>query len=171
MAIRLAIPAYGIASVALAIEVWRACFLGLLLAFAGVEGLLLGLASSLLFLLLSLLWFLLWSAAYALLLRLFWSSPPKWLRLPSFATLVNRDFGILISASLPVAITCFVRFGLRFHPHFYSADFSSFRLRDEYSLFVLEAFWLWFVAAVFCYHGYYSVRANVRRRKQRQQAA
>jgi len=161
MAIRLAVPAYAVASVALAIEVWRGCFLGLLLAFAGIEGLALGLAVSLLFLLLTLLWFLLWSAAYALLLRLLWSSPPKWLRLPAFATLVNRDFGILIAATLPVAVTCFVRFGLRLNSQLYSADFSSLSLSSEYRSFVLESFWLWFVAALFLYHSYYQVRANI----------
>ena len=89
MAIRLAVPAYALAAIAPAVELWRFVLLGTLLSFVGIEEGLIGFAVSLLFLLFGLLWFLFCAGAYSLLLRLLWSSPPKYLKLPTLSTLVN----------------------------------------------------------------------------------
>lgn len=163
MAIRLAIPAYGLATVAPAFEVWRFFLLGSLLSFSGTEGLLIVFAISLLALLIGLLWFLFWAGAYALLLRLLWSSPPSWLRLPKLPMLVNRDFGVLVTAALPIAIAFFANVGLRASLRYRLMTLSA--LRISYETFLLEFFWLWFISAVFLYHGYDLIRARVRRRK------
>lgn len=165
MAIKLAVPAYGLATVAPAFEVWRFFLLGSLLSFSGTEGLLIVFAISLLALLIGLLWFLFWAGAYALLLRLLWSSPPSWLRLPKLPMLVNRDFGVLVTAALPIAIAFFTHVGLRASLRYRLLTFSAFRL--SYETFLLEFFWLWFISAVFLYHSYDQVRANVRRKSSR----
>ena len=165
MAIKLAVPAYALATVAPAFEVWRFFLLGSLLPFAGVagSGLLMVFAISLLALLIGLLWFLFWAGAYALLLRVLWSSPPSWLRLPKLPMLVNRDFGVLVTAALPIAIAFFAHVGLRASLQYRLLTFSAFKM--SYQTFLLEFFWLWFISAVFLYHGYDLIRARVRRRK------
>ena len=162
MAIRLAVPAYALAAIVPAVELWRFVLLGTLLSFVGIEEGLLGFAVALLFLLLGLLWFLFCAAAYSLLLRLLWSSPPKYLKLPMLSTLINRDFGILVTATLPVAITFFAYVGLEPSLYYHLPTPSTFRL--SYETFLLECSWIWFVCAVFLYHSYYRTRANVRRK-------
>ena len=172
MAIRLAIPAYGLAAVAPAFFVWQSLFLGaavVLSGAAGVEDILFVLALFSVPLLLGALWFLFWAGAYALLLRLLWSSPPKWLRLPQMSTLVNRDFGVLVSATLPLAITFLLQVGMKVSLRHRFPSFSSLRL--SYETFLLESFWLWFISAVFLYHGYYLTRARARRRKRSKRSA
>lgn len=163
MAIRLAVPAYGLATVAPAFEVWRFFLLGSLLSFSGTEGLLIVFAVSLLALLIGLLWFLFWAGAYSLLLRVLWSSPPRWLRLPKLPMLVNRDFGVLVTAALPMAIAFFANVGLRASLRYRLLTFSAFKM--SYETFLLEFFWLWFISAVFLYHGYDLIRVRVRQRK------
>ena len=169
MAIRLAVPAYALAAIAPVVELWHYFLLGTLLSFVGVKEGLLAFAVSLLFLLFGLLWFLFCAGAYSLLLRLLWSSPPKYLKLPTLPTLINRDFGILVTATLPVAITFFTYVGLEPSLYYHLPTFSLFRL--SYKTFLLELSWLWFVCAVFLYHGYYRARANVRRKSSRRSAS
>lgn len=169
MAIRLAVIAYGFAVVVFAVEIWRFLILGCVVARFSIEGMLIGWAIALLFLLLGLLWFLFWAGAYSLLLNLLWSSPPKWLRLPKVSTLVNRDFGILISATLPLVVVLLAEVGLRVGLRYYFPTLSTFRM--NYETFLLEYAWLWFVSAVFLYHGYYQVRARVMRKKRQRRAA
>lgn len=163
LAIRLAIPAYGLAMVVPAFEVWRFFLLGTLLSFSGIEGLLFFFAISLLSLMLSLLWFLLWAGAYSLLLKLLWSNPPEWLRLPKTLVLVNRDFGVLVTSVLPIAIVFLAHVGLRTSLLYDLPMTKSFRL--TYETFLLDFSWLWFISAVFLYHSYYQVRAIIKQRK------
>lgn len=168
MAIRLAVPAYATAAVVPAFEVWRCFLLGCLLTFSDVEERLVVFAVALLSLVLALLWFLFCAGAYSLLLRLFWSHPPKSLKLPKLPMLVNRDFGILIAAVLPVAITFFSHVGLRASLYYGLPTLSSFKV--SYELFLLESSWLWFISAVFLYHSYYQTRAKFRRKNRRRRA-
>lgn len=168
LAIRLAIPAYGLATVVPAFEVWRFFLLGTLLSFSGIEGLLFLFAISLLYLLLALLWFLFWAGAYSLLLKLLWSDPPVWLRLPKTPVLVNRDFGVLVTSVLPIAIAFLIHVGLRLSLAYNLPTIESFRL--TYETFLLNFSWLWFISAVFLYHSYYQIRARVRQRKRQRKA-
>ena len=165
MALRLAIPAYALATVALAFEVWRFFLLATLLTFSGAEDLLLIFAFSLLVLSLGLVWFLCWVSVYSLLLNLLWSSPLKWLRLPKFSRLVNRDFGVLVTATLPIALVFFTQVGVKVSLTHHWPTARTIKL--SYETFLLESFWLWFISAVFAYHGYDQISARARRRKQR----
>lgn len=168
MAIRLAIPAYALATVVPAFEVWRFFLLGSLLSFSGIEGLLSIFAIALLSLLLGLLWFLFWAAAYSLLLKGLWDNPPKSLRLPKIPVLVNRDFGVLVSAVLPLAIAFFSHAGVRASLRYSLPSLSAFKL--SYETFLLGSFWLWFISAVFLYHSYDQIRRRVRRKNRARRA-
>lgn len=111
MAVQLAVPAYCRATVVPAFEVCRFFMVGCIATVGtgihnvsdlGAVALFFLISLSALFL--SLIWFLTWMGLYALLLKALWSNPPRWLRLPEFRTLSNRDFGVLVTSVCPIAI-------------------------------------------------------------------
>ena len=168
MAIRLAIPAYGCATVVLASFIWHFFLLGGLFSFTGVPEVIFCFVMSLLVLMMTLLWFMAWTGLYSLLLRLLWSSPPQWLRLPKARTLINRDFGILVTAALPMAAIFLTHVGLRVSLSRRLPTLEWVKL--IYADFLLDYAWVWFLSAVFLYHGYYQVRAKAKERKRSRRA-
>lgn len=157
MAVKLAIPAYFGATVVLAFEFWRYAFLGTLLAVTGNNGLIPFFAFSVIALVLALIWFLILTGVYKLLLKLLWSNPPQWLRLPKFKALVIRDFGILVLSLMPVLaiFTIYILFVTSYRQIF--SDFRTPRL--TYDIFLLRFFWLWFISAAYLYQWF--TRKNI----------
>ncbi|WP_414530081.1 hypothetical protein [Nodularia chucula] len=161
MAVRLAIPAYFGATVVLAFEFWRYAFLGSLLAVTSNNGLIPFFVFSVIALVLALIWFLILTGVYKLLLKLLWSNPPQWLRLPTFKSLVIRDFGILVLSLVPILIifTIYILFVTS-----YRQTFNDFRTpRLTYDIFLLRFFWLWFISTAYLYE--LSTRKNIVRDK------
>lgn len=149
MAIRLAVPAYCCATVIPAFEVWRLLLLAGTFAVTGTEGLTLFLLGSFGALLLSLVWFLAWVGAYALLLKILWSNPPQWLKLPKFSILINRDFSVLVLAVLPIAIAVCIYTG--FTPILRQNPFTEKSLKLTYELLLPKFAWIWLIAAA-CFY-------------------
>ncbi|MDJ0737387.1 MAG: hypothetical protein QNJ47_25535 [Nostocaceae cyanobacterium] len=149
MAIKLAIPAYVGANVVLAFEFWRYSLVGSLLAATGNDGLILFFVVSVITLLLSLLWFLILVGLYGLLLKLLWSNPPQWLRLPKLKSLIMRDFGILVVSVFPIVVIFAIHGLLVSNIKQTFADLRTLRL--TYDFFLLRFWWLWIISAAYLY--------------------
>jgi hypothetical protein len=163
MAIKLAVPAYCCATVVLAFEVWRFFLLGGIFAMTGTEGLAFFFLISIGALLLSLVWFLALAGLYALILKALWSNPPQWLRLPKIETLVNRDFGILVSSVFPISVMFLIYafFSVSFRENLFIAK----PLRLTYDLFLLKFAWVWLISAACSYQGYLTTRLRLSNRR------
>ena len=150
-AAKLAIPAYCCATVIFAFNVWRFFLLGgiFVITGSGLEGLGFGLLFSLGILFLSLIWFILWSEIYTFLLKVLWSNPPQWLKLPTNSTMAKRDFSILTLSTLPITVLflVYVAFNVSLRQEFLSAP----SLRLTYDAFLLKFSWLWFISAACLY--------------------
>ncbi|MBD2163862.1 hypothetical protein H6G04_05520 [Calothrix membranacea FACHB-236] len=149
MAIKLAIPAYVGATVAVAFEFWRYSILGGLLAVTGNDGVIFFFLSSAIALLFALIWFLILTKLYKFLLKLLWSNPPQWLCLPKFKTLVMRDFGILVLSILPIVAIFAIYI---FFVTSYKQTLANLRTpRLTYDIFLLRYSWLWLISAAYLY--------------------
>ena len=166
MAFKLAIPAYLGAIVILIFEFWRHLVLGCIFTIAfitiddknignrtiGSETVLVPFLFSAFVLFLALIWFLIMAGLYSLFLKLLWSNPPQWLRLPEFKALIIRDFGILVLSLLPIVFfflyVLFTTTGKQI-----LGDFNTPRLtlRSINDLFLLRFSWLWFISAAYLY--------------------
>ena len=102
-----------------------------------------------LLLLVNLLWFLAVVGLYSLMLKLLWSNPPRWLRLPRFKVLVLRDFTTAIVATIPLTILySFVIAAISFS----NRNDIFYDIRDfEDGEFLLGNSWLWVVTAAALY--------------------
>ena len=151
-AAKLAIPAYGCATVVMSAAVWQFLLIGGIagLAGAGLEGFGFCLMLSAVALSMSIIWFLLWTGIYGLVLKLLWSKPPKWLALPDAITLAQRDFPILTLSTLPIAILFLLRIALNVSLRQSLQSPPSFSL--SYDAFFLKFFWLWLMSASALYH-------------------
>ena len=158
MAVKLAIPAYLFATVILAFDFWRFFLGGCLIAIAGYKDLNVSLIFSAVILLLGLIWFLILAGIYTLLLKFLWSKPPQLLSMPSFKSLVIRDFGILMLSTLPITVifAIYILFVSNYENTF--ADFKTPRLTynilSTYNIFLLRFSWLWLISAAYLYQWY-----------------
>jgi hypothetical protein len=149
MAIKLVIPAYVGATVIFAFEFWRYSLVGGLLAIThGSDSMFFFMISGGA-LILAFAWFLVLVGIYALLLKLLWSKPPKWLCLPKFGTLIIRDFGILVLSIFPIAVLFALYVLLIRNPEETFTNLGTPRI--TYDVFLLRFSWLWTVAAAYLY--------------------
>lgn len=151
-AAKLAILAYGCATVALSFIVWRFLIVGGIVGLFGgeLEGIAACLLFSALIFLISLVWFILWTAVYSFCLKLLWQTPPKFLQLPATSTLVNRDFVILTLSMLPVTLVFLLHAFFQVSPQ--QKLLLSPSLHSSDAEFALKYFWLWYVSAASLYH-------------------
>lgn len=166
-AAKLAIPAYFCATVVFAFNVWRFFLLGGIAAIAGagLEGLGFFLLFSLGILFLSLIWFIVWTGVYRFLLKVLWSNPPQWLKLPSNSTMAKRDFSILTLSTLPITtiFLLYVAFNVSLRREFLSTP----SLKLTYDVFLLKFSWLWFICAACLYQQWDRIVLNRSRSSRR----
>ena len=167
MAFKLAIPAYLGATVILIFEFWRSLVFGCIFTIAfitiddknignktiGNEHVLAPFLFSAFVLFLALIWFLIMAGLYSLFLKLLWSNPPQWLRLPEFKALIIRDFGILVLSLLPIVVcfSLYVLFTTTSKKILGDFDTPRLTLRLINDLFLLRFSWLWFISAAYLY--------------------
>ncbi|WP_414566529.1 MULTISPECIES: hypothetical protein [unclassified Anabaena] len=149
MAIRLAIPAYFGATVVFGFEFWRYSLVGSFLAITDIDSSIFFLIVSVIALLLGLIWFLILAGIYRLLLKIMWSNPPQWLKLPKFRLLVIRDFGILVLSILPIVGIFAIHILLITNLQYTYNNLRTPRL--TYDILLLRFWWIWLISAAHFY--------------------
>ncbi|MTJ09195.1 hypothetical protein [Anabaena sp. UHCC 0204] len=153
-ALGLSIPTFMGAIIGI-VEIYHFLFLYLKFLFSQVPEPHVALLAVLLFLILSLIIYLIFVGLYLLILKIFWSNPPKWLRFKSWKT-VLLGFVISVFATLPAAIT----YG-PFLVLIPSSELIIETLIDkgyEASDIIGGMFLIWFLFAVELYHAEYKFK-------------
>ncbi|QYO63338.1 hypothetical protein [Leptolyngbya sp. 7M] len=149
-AFRLAIPTF-LGTIVFSVYFWAFLIGPLVLTVVSLEpeGLVISLLS-LVSLAIGFLWYLAIKILYFFLLRLLWSSPPKWLRPKLNWKHSLKNFCISVLATIPIAIQFLIPLLVKAH---LEVNYSLiFRLRFNIEEIILRNAWLWFICAALLLH-------------------
>ncbi len=151
-ALLLVIPSYGLGLAVIAVATWLLFFLWLILMLSGqLETFpLIGLPIALLAI--GFAWYCFAKVIYSLLLRVFWSEPPKLVRTGGVREGL-KTYGEILVVSLPLALVFASLIGLfGTLTDARSAGWLAGRMVSLMDVVLIRWFWLWLLSAVGYYH-------------------